>query len=278
MKEFLLSSTLPYWFVFLLVIGGFAAMLFQGRNGSKSNVPILSAAGCMLAATILEVLIYAIVGNDCLWWCLSKEYGFWSKLFRLMPFAAFVVLQIGQIFMFKGVLEEMTGKPLSLKLLFICFVLTFPISFVISVGADIFGASDETKNSVATTVFWILIVAGLAWSLVRNIMSVGLTRGIVFTVFSAVCVVAVCLAVFLFIVALIALFFQVLITVAACGAIFFILTNGMSKGNSMIDKFANQKSSGPMYCDDDGHLHQNLSARDSANRKIAERKNNANQQ
>lgn len=232
----------------------------------------------MLAATILEVLIYAIVGNDCLWWCLSKEYGFWSKLFRLMPFAAFVVLQIGQIFMFKGVLEEMTGKPLSLKLLFICFVLTFPISFVISVGADIFGASDETKNSVATTVFWILIVAGLAWSLVRNIMSVGLTRGIVFTVFSAVCVVAVCLAVFLFIVALIALFFQVLITVAACGAIFFILTNGMSKGNSMIDKFANQKSSGPMYCDDDGHLHQNLSARDSANRKIAERKNNANQQ
>lgn len=273
MKEFLLSSTLPYWFVFLLVVGGMVALLFQGRNGSKSNVPILVSAGCMLAATVFEILIYATVHNDCLWWSLSKEYGFWEKLFRIMPFAAFVVLQIGQIFMFKGVLEEKMSKSLSLKVLFICFVLTFPISFVISVGADIFGASDETKNSVATTVFWILIAAGLAWSLVRNIMSVGLKNGIIFTVFSAVCVVAVCLAVFLFIVALIALFFQVLITVAACGAIFFILTNGMSKGNSMIDKFAEEQHSQQMFFDNDGHLHNNRSDRDSANRRIAERKN-----
>ena len=190
MKEILLTSTLPYWLVFLLVLGGFVALLFQGRNGSKSNLPILTAAGCMLAATILEVLIYAIVGNNCMWWCLSKEYGFWSKLFRLIPFAVFVVLQIGQIFMFKGVLEEMMGKSLSMKLLFICFVLTFPVVFVLSVGADIFGASDETKNSIGTTAFWILVIAGLAWSLVRNIMSVGIKHGVVFTVFSAVCVVA----------------------------------------------------------------------------------------
>lgn len=34
MKEILLTSTLPYWFVFLLVLGGFVALLFQGRNGS----------------------------------------------------------------------------------------------------------------------------------------------------------------------------------------------------------------------------------------------------
>lgn len=273
MKEILLTSTLPYWFVFLLVLGGFVALLFQGRNGSKSNLPILTAAGCMLAATILEVLIYAIVGNNCMWWCLSKEYGFWSKLFRIIPFAVFVVLQIGQIFMFKGVLEEMMGKSLSMKLLFICFVLTFPVVFVLSVGADIFGASDDTKNSIGTTAFWILVIAGLAWSLVRNIMSVGIKHGVVFTVFSAVCVVAVCLAVFVFLVALIALFFQVLITVAACGAIFFILTNGMDKGSSMVDEFANRKSPGPVFRDDDGHLHHNSAARDSANRKIAERRN-----
>lgn len=273
MKEILLTSTLPYWLVFILVLGGFVALMFQGRNGSKSNVPILAAAGCMLAATAFEILIYATVHNNCLWWCLSKEYGFWSKLFRLIPFAVFVVLQIGQIFMFKGVLEEMTGKSLSLKFLFVCFVLTFPIAFVLSIGADIFGASAETKNSIGTTVFWILVIAGLAWSLVRNIVSVGLTRGIVFTVFSAVCVVAVCLAVFVFLVALLALFFQVLITVAACAAIFFILTSGMGNGSSVVDGLANHKSPDPVFRDDDGHLHNNQAARDSANRKIAERRN-----
>lgn len=273
MKEILLTSTLPYWFVFLLVVGGMAALLFQGRNGSKSNVPLLVSAGCMLAATALEILIYATVRNDCMWWCLSKEYGFWEKLFRLIPFAIFVVLQIGQIFMFKGVLEEMTGKSLSLKLLFICFVLTFPVAFIISIGADIFGASDETKNSVATTAFWILIIAGLAWSLVRNIMAVGFKKGIVFTVFSAVCVVAVCLAVFLFIIALISVFFQVLITVAAVAVGFFLMTNGMSKGHSVVDALAKDPTpSQKVFYDNDGHMHYNASARNLANSEIAKRK------
>ncbi len=276
MKEILLTSTLPYWFVFLLVVGGMAALLFQGRNGSKSNVPLLVSAGCMLAATALELLIYNTVHNNCMWWCISKEYGFWEKLFRLIPFAIFVVLQIGQIFMFKAVLEEMTGKSLSLKLLFICFVLTFPVVFVISIGADIFGASDETKNSVATTAFWILIIAGLAWSLVRNIMSVGLKKGIIFTVFSAVCVVAVCLAVFVFFVALLALFFQVLITVAAVAVGFFLLTNGMGNGSSVVDALAKDQTSKQVFYDNDGHVHYNSGARDTANRNIAERKNGGN--
>lgn len=272
MKEFLLSSTLPYWLVFLLVIGGMAALLFQGRKGSKSNMPLFISAGCMLAATAFEILIYATVQNDCMWWCLSKEYGFWEKLLRLLPFAAFIVCQIGGIFIFKNVLEHMAGKTLSLKFLFICFVLTFPIVFIISVCADIFGASDETKNSVSTIVFWILIIAGVAWSLVRNIMSVGLKQGIVFTVFSAVCVVAVCLAVFLFIVALISVFFQVLVTVAGCAAIFFILTKVKSGGNSLVGTLAKGNPTKEVFYDNDGHMHYNASARNTANSKIAERK------
>lgn len=275
MKEFLLTSTLPYWFVFLLVVAGFVAVFFQG---SKGRAALIVAAGCMLAATILEVAIYAIVGNDCLWWSLSKEYGFWEKLFRLLPFAVFVVFQIGQIFVFKGVLEEVMGKQLSMKTLFICFVLTFPIVFIISLGADIFGASDETKNTVSSVVFWLLIAAGVGWSLVRNVRSVGLRRGVIFTVFSAVCVVSACLAVFLLIIALFNIFFQVLVTVSAIAAIFFILTNGMSKGNSIVDALAHPKDSEKMiFFDDDGKRHYSSSARDSANRKIAERKNGGSQ-
>lgn len=275
MKEFLLTSTLPYWFVFLLVVAGFVAVFFQG---SKGRAALIVAAGCMLAATILEVVIYAIVGNDCLWWSLSKEYGFWENLFRLLPFAVFVVFQIGQIFVFKGVLEEVMGKQLSMKTLFICFVLTFPIVFIISLGADIFGASDETKNTVSTVVFWLLIAAGVGWSLVRNVRSVGLRRGVIFTVFSAVCVVSACLAVFLLIIALFTLFLQVLITVAAIAAIFFIFTNGMGKGSSVADALAHPKKSEPkIYFDEDGNQHSNAAARESANRKIAERKNGGSQ-
>ena len=171
----------------------------------------------------------------------------------------------------------MTGKALSLKFLFICFVLTFPIVFIISVGADIFGASDETKNSVSTIVFWILIIAGVGWSLVRNIMSVGLNQGIVFTVFSAVCVVAVCLAVFLFIVALISVFFQMLATMGCVVAIFFLFAKGKNGDMSLLDMLAKGTPSRPVFYDDEGHIHYNASARNSANSKIAERKRENNQ-
>ena len=165
-----------------------------------------------------------------------------------------------------------------MKTLFICFVLTFPIVFIISLGADIFGASDETKNTVSTVVFWLLIAAGVGWSLVRNVRSVGLRRGVIFTVFSAVCVVSACLAVFLLIIALFTLFLQVLITVAAIAAIFFIFTNGMGKGSSVADALAHPKKSEPkIYFDEDGNQHSNAAARESANRKIAERKNGGSQ-
>lgn len=107
-------------------------------------------------------------------------------------------------------------------------------------------------------------------------MAVGFKKGIVFTVFSAVCVVAVCLAVFLFIIALISVFFQVLITVAAVAVGFFLMTNGMSNGSSVVDALAKDQTSKQVFYDNDGHVHYNSGARDTANRNIAERKNSGN--
>ena len=37
MKEILLTSTLPYWLVFLLVLGGFVALCFRGETAVKAT-------------------------------------------------------------------------------------------------------------------------------------------------------------------------------------------------------------------------------------------------
>ncbi len=55
MKEFLTSSTLPFWFVFIIVAAAFGLTLLYMKGGSKSSKLLFASAGCMLAATILEI-------------------------------------------------------------------------------------------------------------------------------------------------------------------------------------------------------------------------------
>ena len=210
MKEFLMSTTLPFWLVFIIVAAAFGATLLHMKGGAKSRTLLLAAGGCMLAATVLEIAIYSVLGGNSLWWCTSDKYGFWAKLLRLIPFALFVAFQILQVFFFKGAVEEHIGKDLSIKSTFICLLLTFPIAFVVSVASSIFGVSDDTANVVSHVIFWTLVAGGVGWALMRNVRTAGWRQGAAFTAFSVVLVVAVCLAVFLFLVALFELFLQLL--------------------------------------------------------------------
>ena len=109
MKEFLTSSTLPFWFVFIIVAAAFGLTLLYMKGGSKSSKLLFASAGCMLAATILEIVIYSVLGGNSMWWCTSDKYGFFMKLVRLIPFALFIAFQILQVFFFKGAVEEHIG-------------------------------------------------------------------------------------------------------------------------------------------------------------------------
>lgn len=133
MKEFLTSSTLPFWFVFIIVAAAFGLTLLYMKGGSKSSKLLFASAGCMLAATILEIVIYSVLGGNSMWWCTSDKYGFFMKLVRLIPFALFIAFQILQVFFFKGAVEEHIGKKLAIKSTFICLILTFPVALVLSI-------------------------------------------------------------------------------------------------------------------------------------------------
>lgn len=264
MKEFLTSSTLPFWLVFIIVAAAFGLTLLYMKGGSKSSKLLFASAGCMLAATILEIVIYSVLGGNSLWWCTSDKYGFFSKLFKLVPFALFVAFQVLQVFFFKGAVEEYIGKELSMKAMFICLVLTFPIAFVLAIVLGIVGVSDDTVSVIASIVFAVLVVGGVGWALMRNVRSAGWRQGAVFTAFSLVCVVAVCLAIFLLIVALLELFLQVLMVAAVVvGAIYVF---------GFMSKEASKQQPQQMFWDKDGNGHFTANARNEANRKIDERR------
>jgi hypothetical protein len=266
MKEFLMSTTLPFWLVFIIVAAAFAATLLYMKGETKSRTLLFASAGCMLAATVLEIAIYAVLGGNSMWWCTSDEYGFWAKLVRLIPFALFIAMQILQVFFFKGTVEEHIGKELAIKSTFICLILTFPVALVLSIILGVAGVSNETLNVVVSIVFFALVLGGIGWALMRNVRTAGWRQGAAFTAFSVICVVAVCLAVFLFIVALIELFLQILTAsvIVIAGIYAYSL---MSKGQQV-------EQPKMMFRDKDGHLHVDSISRDNADKKIDERREN----
>ncbi|CCY66324.1 unknown [Prevotella sp. CAG:1124] len=266
MKEFLMSTTLPFWLVFIIVAAAFATTFLYMKSETKSRTLLFASAGCMLAATVLEIAIYAVLGGNSMWWCTSDEYGFWSKLVRLIPFALFIAMQILQVFFFKGAVEEHIGKELAIKSTFICLILTFPVALVLSIILGVAGVSNETLNVVVSIVFFALVLGGIGWALMRNVRTAGWRQGAAFTAFSVICVVAVCLAVFLFIVALIELFLQILTAsvIVIAGIYAYSL---MSKGQQV-------EQPKMMFRDKDGHLHVDSISRDNADKKIDERREN----
>ena len=264
MKEFLMSTTLPFWLVFIIVAAAFAATLLYMKSETKPRALLMTAAGCMLAATILEIVIYAVLGGNSLWWCTSDKYGFFSKLLRLVPFALFVAFQILQVYFFKGAVEEHIGKELSMKSTFICLLLTFPVALVVSIVFGMIGFTGTAGTVVMHIIFWGLVLGGIGWALMRNVRSAGWRQGAVFTAFSVVCVVAVCIAVFLFLVALFELFLQLLMVAA-------IIVGGIY-AFGITSKEASKQQPRQVFYDDSGGLHYTTGARDEANRKIAERK------
>lgn len=265
MKDFLMSSTLPFWLVFAVVAAAFAATLLYMKSDNKPRTLLFAAAGCMLAATIFEIVIYAMLGGNSLWWCTSSRYGFWTKLIRLVPMALFVAFQILQVYFIKSALEEHIGKELSMKSTFICLLLTFPVALVVALVFGVSGASNATTGTVTGIVFFGLILGGIGWALVRNVRSAGWRQGGAFTAFSVVCVVAVCLAVFLFLVALFKLFLQVLMVAA-------MVVGGIYIFGMMSKEMSAPPPPPQVFYDDDGISHYNRDMRDSANKRIAERK------
>ena len=62
-----MSTTLPFWLVFIIVAAAFATTFFSMKRETKSRTLLFASAGCMLAATVLEIAIYAVLGGNSLW-------------------------------------------------------------------------------------------------------------------------------------------------------------------------------------------------------------------
>lgn len=227
MKEFLLSTTIPYWIVFgLVTAAGVLALINMRKNTvSKSSVQLVTLLA--LAGTVLGLAIYSVAGGSSIWWCTSKDYSFFGKLLRAIPLIIFVGIQLAQVFVYKTFVEQYFQKELSIKGSFISLIVIVPASFVLYIVLDILGLEKGTRDVIFYIILGIALVAGVGWAMALNVKSIGKKYGSIFTAVTLVMIIGGLMSIVLLINALMALILQVLMVAAVVVAGFYMFTKVM---------------------------------------------------
>lgn len=272
MREWLLTSTLPYWLVFLMVLVS-TGICVVATSVMKAQGNKLLSFGVVVAVTALIVVgvacewaIYLSVKNECLWWIEAKEIGFFSRLFRAIPLFLFLTAQIVQIKLYKGFVEKYLQKDgLNVRGIIRSTVYLFPAMFVLYMLLDLFGMGKPMRDYVFYACFIVGLIAGMGRSLADNIATAGVRRGVVFSVVAIVIMSGAVVSVMLLSNVVLTLFFQLLVY-AAFVLLMMQVVPAMNSQISMSHTVSN------FFRDDDGHIHSSTHDRDVANIKIKESK------
>lgn len=268
MREWLLTSTLPYWLVFLMVlvstgicVVATSVMKAQG-NKLLSFGMVVAVTALIVVGVVCEWAIYLSVKNECLWWIEAKEIGFFSRLFRAIPLFLFLTAQIVQIKLYKGFVEKYLQKEgLNVRGIIRSTVYLFPAMFVLYMLLDLFGMGKPMRDYVFYACFIIGLIAGMGRSLADNIATAGVRRGVVFSVVAIVIMSGAVVSVMLLSNVVLTLFFQLLVY----AAFVLVMMQVVPAMNSQIEISQNTRL---LFRDDAGHIHNNASDRDAANVKI----------
>lgn len=222
MKEWLLTSTLPYWLMFLMtVITGGMCLAVRWVVVKNENSKLLSF-GAVLALTILiisviacEWAIYISIQNECLWWIEDKEIGFFTRLVRAIPLYLFLTVQIFQLKYYKDYIGAyLRTADLDVKGIIRGTVFLLAAVFILYMVLDWVGVEKPLRDYIFYGVLVAGIVICLGKSFYKNISAVGLIKGVGFTVISLIIVSGAVVSMILFFNVVLTLFFQTLIYVA----------------------------------------------------------------
>lgn len=228
MKEFLLSTTIPYWIVLGLVTAAGLLAIIDMRKKTISKLSIQLVTLLAIAGTILGLAIYSVLGGSSIWWCTSSDYSFFGKIVRVIPLIVFVGIQLAQVFVYKSFVGQYFQKELSIKGAFISLIVIVPASIVLYIILDIFGMEQGTRDVVFYIILGLALIAGIGWAMVRNVKSIGKMYGIVFTAVTVLMIIGGLMSLLLLITALIELILQVLMVVAVVGGAYYMFTKVMS--------------------------------------------------
>lgn len=261
MKDFLSSSTIPYWIVFgLVTAAGIIALLNMHKNNiSKESVRLVTLLA--LTGTILGLIIYSVMGGGSIWWCTSSKYSFFGKLVRVIPLIIFVGIQLTQVFIYKIFVGLYFQKELSIKGSFLSLIVIVPASIFLYIILDLFGMGQGIRNAIFYIIICLSLIAGTGWAMTHNVRSIGKKYGMIFTAVTLIMIIGGLMSLMLLITALITLIVQVLTIVILTASIFYALSKVMSPAIDIQSR-----------TDLEGKLHETQSQKQAADAQILNRR------
>lgn len=264
MRDFLMTSAIPYWLLFALAVAsvGYCAYIIIKNTKDEAGISVsqnqmLAISGLLLLDAVMVIALYASLGGNALWWVTGKEIGYLSKLLRVVPLMIFLVVQAAAPFAYNLFMKFYFRKEaLTVKGQFIALVVIVPAVLIVT---RFF--SEDSRD------FWFYVIAGgclaiaILYSVVKNSRSIGIKPGVVYTLTSFVLCAATLITLLYFIVAFFSLIFEMLPVIATIIGLCFLF--GKTFGNAVM----NRDDAGN-YIASDGSKHSSQSARDTRNSQI----------
>lgn len=273
MKELLLSSTVPYWILFILsfVSVGFCLKTVVDRDQPATDWKLspkvmYCLSGVMLFVAVCLFLIVWFVHGSTLWWLAPEGSSYLSIILRTLILLVFLIMQGIAPFVYKRYMEEYFDCSLAIKSQFISLVVVVPVALIVFMLIGQLFMEEQTRNLW----FYIVSCGGIAvaavYSFWRNSKSLGTGVGILYTITSFVLCVGTLVTLLMFIVALFTAFTAMAPLVAAIGGAWFLFGSSFSK--VMISSAPARQA----FYADDGSLHYSAAARNDRNDKIRSQK------
>ena len=251
----LFNTTSTFYVVFILLVASIVCAYLIAVF--PRFWPLVIASPLFLfAAVALEMLGLFYLGYDLLWWLDSDVYGLAAVFWRLVLFLIAIAIQFGGMFLFRKAIRTHNSQELIVWRPVIFAGLSF-VALIISgllVGNKV--ASSETMTYIEVPVVLLLLIIGLATSIVHNCKCLGKIAGVAFSLFAVIWSMAAISCVALFVVAFLTAFMEVICVVIA---VLFITRLPPNFFTSVIP---------PIFFDKLGGAHYNAGERDSANFKI----------
>lgn len=263
-----MTSAIPYWLLFILGVVSVGYSWFVAfRSDEGTRIPrnmMVAVSAVMLIVALGVILFYSTLGGNALWWVTGKDIGFWDKLLRIIPLLVFLAAQAAAPFAYKMYMEcYFRDSELSVKSQFISLVVIVPVALIISMFIG-----SESRDLVFNIIAWTGLIGSAVYAATKNIGSVGVKAGIIYTVTSFVLCAATLVTLLYFVIAFISLILEMLPVIATIIAISIIFSK--SYGNTVM-----RRDDDGNYIAHDGSRHASRSARDMRDSQIHSRQNNS---
>lgn len=215
----------PYYIIVVLLLISMLLSLGALLYPRMRDASLIGMFACLSAVAVLEFVGYYTIGTSTFWWCDSERYGFIGALWRIIPFVLVATCQIASLPLCHLVMKQGDGadsvKQLSILPATVSIAVVTPVlMYGGGIAQSVLNLSEDSK-ATWIVILVCLMLAGVVYSCIVNIRSLGWKKGASYTFFDATFIFACVVVVILLIQAFIKLVIQmILVTAAVSGVIY----------------------------------------------------------